>query len=767
MLLSAAFIGMLGQIPIAQRSGPTTASPNAPASYSFLVPMTGRLSLNAIAMAVDGEGSIYLTGTGAVPNLARLNPEMPKKGNNNAFVAKFDPQGRPLWLSYVGGTTRGGTLADPGGDYALDIAVDPAGQAVIVGRTSSTDFPVVNAFQGAAPPPRFFNGFVAKLSSDGKRLIYSSYFGASSADSKLNGVAVGPAGETWVVGSSTSKQIATQFDVSNRDSNQIIVIKLNPAGGVVWSTRMSGETLDGFAVDGFGQPHVAASCFQGRACNAFVSKLSASGSQQLYRERIGYGHAFRLAINTKGEAVVSGTQSLDPIVGPWPAEWGPMATSNLSGYVRVLDPSGRTLSMNYAAGDEVWIAASDRLTVAFNSGAGFLVTERALITRHIDGPIFASDDLGRTWTNMGGPRSARSMEVDQQRDELYVFGFDGSLNRSADGALTWTQDPLSPEPKSSYDGLRFTIDPRNAEIQWTGSYEGSLGAGGKSYVARRVKGGPWEGVGVPPTSGANVTALAVSPHDGSAWVGTEHRGVEVISNEGRTARFEREGLPPRGSPPSPADGISPAQSFAFDPVDPGVVYAAFVGGLYGRFGSPPWVLLTSQLPSNSNSRLNVVVVDRNDPKVLLIGRGDGLFRSADRGQTWQAVVPGPTFVSIVQDPVRPGVMFAAGDVIYGSVDHGVTWQATSNGYDSRVAPGPLAMSARTSRLYVSSRSLQTLPFVMDIAPSGSTYSRSWATYLQKGTLFDIAATPSGITVVALATALGESSSEVTIVQIGR
>jgi hypothetical protein len=54
--------------------------------------------------------------------------------------------------------------------------------------------------------------------------------------------------------------VSTQFDVAGNDSNQTIVLRLNPAGGVVWSTRMSGTAVDGLAVDGTGQPHVAAHC---------------------------------------------------------------------------------------------------------------------------------------------------------------------------------------------------------------------------------------------------------------------------------------------------------------------------------------------------------------------------------------------------------------------------------------------------------------------------------------------------------------------------
>ena len=90
--------------------------------------MSGRLWLGAVA--VDGSGNIYVTGGTNAGDLPAVNAEMPKKGRwINAFVTKFDPNGRPLWSSYVGGSVgRSRTTADPGGDLAFDIAVDPSGQ---------------------------------------------------------------------------------------------------------------------------------------------------------------------------------------------------------------------------------------------------------------------------------------------------------------------------------------------------------------------------------------------------------------------------------------------------------------------------------------------------------------------------------------------------------------------------------------------------------------------------------------------------------------
>jgi uncharacterized protein (TIGR03437 family) len=87
----------------------------------------------------------------------------------DAFIAKFDSNGLLIFLTYLGGT---------GSDIPYGLAVDAAGDIYINGQTTSTDFPlagtpwrpVLSNQQG----PSIANPFVAKLSGDGKTLIWST-----------------------------------------------------------------------------------------------------------------------------------------------------------------------------------------------------------------------------------------------------------------------------------------------------------------------------------------------------------------------------------------------------------------------------------------------------------------------------------------------------------------------------------------------------------------------------------------------------------------
>ena len=108
---------------------------------------------------------------------------------NNVFVTKWSADGsQVLYSTYLGGSGR---------DGASGIAVDANGSAYITGGTSSSDFPTTSgAFQTKLTTPQ--DVFVAKLSPDGSRLIYSTLLGSQSAVS--TGIALDNTGSAVITG---------------------------------------------------------------------------------------------------------------------------------------------------------------------------------------------------------------------------------------------------------------------------------------------------------------------------------------------------------------------------------------------------------------------------------------------------------------------------------------------------------------------------------------------------------------------------------------
>ena len=134
----------------------------------------------AVAVAVDASGEVYFTGGTTSGNFPAANAYRNyNSGLQDVFVTKLSFDGSLLrYSTYLGGS--GGV---PGqGEVGNWIGVDGTGAALVVGTTSSNNFPVT----GTAAQSWFGGGatdaFVAKISPAGTSLLYSTYFGGTSGD---------------------------------------------------------------------------------------------------------------------------------------------------------------------------------------------------------------------------------------------------------------------------------------------------------------------------------------------------------------------------------------------------------------------------------------------------------------------------------------------------------------------------------------------------------------------------------------------------------
>jgi hypothetical protein len=99
-------------------------------------------------IAVNSGGSASVTGWTDSIDFPLVNALQPTfGGGRDAFVAKFDPIGAPLFSTYLGGANS---------DSGSGIAVDSEGNLYLTGRTRSNDFPTVNALQPVNGGPSLF-----------------------------------------------------------------------------------------------------------------------------------------------------------------------------------------------------------------------------------------------------------------------------------------------------------------------------------------------------------------------------------------------------------------------------------------------------------------------------------------------------------------------------------------------------------------------------------------------------------------------------------
>jgi hypothetical protein len=148
-----------------------------------------------LAIAVDGSGNAYVTGSTDSTDFPTVTPLQPSlAGRDDAFVAKLNPTGGTLVFStYLGG------LDDDAGN---GIAVHPTDSSVfVVGSTRSVDFPLTSALQAGLAGR--FDAFVTRLSASGAALVTSTYLGGAGDDA-AQAIAVDADGVAYVTGSTNS-----------------------------------------------------------------------------------------------------------------------------------------------------------------------------------------------------------------------------------------------------------------------------------------------------------------------------------------------------------------------------------------------------------------------------------------------------------------------------------------------------------------------------------------------------------------------------------
>jgi Beta-propeller repeat len=174
--------------------------------YSTYLPDT---AATATAIAIDIQDNAYITGqsTTGVPYVIKLSPDG-SAIQYNVFLAYLSEVHHPA-LRYTGALAtiqsadRGANLASGAGNA---VTIDPVGNAIVVGSTSSPDFPVT---PGALQPKLAGsqNIFVVKLDPAGE-ITYATYVGGSGADTP-SAVQTDSAGNIYVAGATNSLDFPT------------------------------------------------------------------------------------------------------------------------------------------------------------------------------------------------------------------------------------------------------------------------------------------------------------------------------------------------------------------------------------------------------------------------------------------------------------------------------------------------------------------------------------------------------------------------------
>jgi hypothetical protein len=420
------------------------------------------------AIAVDGAGDAYVTGTTSSPNFPLENALFSTSAGVgiHAFVTELNSTGSGLvYSTYLGGSSF---------DQAMGIAVDSGGNAVVAGLTASSDFPLADPTQ--ASQAGSYDAFVTRLNSTGTALVESTYFGGSGSDA-ANAVAYDTYGVVYLVGQTQSFNLpienATQTALAGTQNAFLAVFSPPeppaPAAptGLTATAGNASVPLSWVASSGASTYSVyRGTSAGGESTTAIASGITATsysntgltnGTQYYYKVA---------AVNAGGTSPLSAEASATP-EPPQPAAPTGLTAGSLTTDIPVNDPSFEGLACGTTPG-----------AIAQNCvPTGWSVTGTADATLP---PIGAWDGIPDgsqvAWSNGGtltqilsttvapGTTYTLSVWVSERKNPANTFSPDIQLLAGSTPLITWTTSaPGGALPTKNGDGTYTWVD-------WTGTY---------------------------------------------------------------------------------------------------------------------------------------------------------------------------------------------------------------------------------------------------------------------------------------------------------
>ncbi len=200
---------------------------------------TGRDSATAIVAAPSGR--VYLAGlTNSNSGIATPGSHQPAHGggSTDAFLARFDATGQPLWGTYYGGNGSSSNINEF--ELATTLSMDEHGNVYVSGRTLSTNN-IATAGVAYSTYNGNTDGFTAKFDSTGARL-WGSYFGGSGSEQPTGSAYKLGSGRIYLTGFTNSGNLASAdalqpvFDTSQLNPADMFFAAFDDQGQQIYCT---------------------------------------------------------------------------------------------------------------------------------------------------------------------------------------------------------------------------------------------------------------------------------------------------------------------------------------------------------------------------------------------------------------------------------------------------------------------------------------------------------------------------------------------------
>jgi len=613
------------------------------------------------AMTVDAAGNAYVTGaTNSIDFPETPNALPPFEGQSrgigsDAFVSKFDPNGGLLYSTYLGGK---------GWDEAYGIAADSAGNIYVTGQTTSPNFPTTSgAFRtqcgcdasGHGHP----DGFVVKLNSAGS-LVYSTFLGVETYG--VGDMAVDATGNAYVTGTCGLGLPIVNGFLQIGDPGGVFLLKLNStASAILYSTYVvSGASFGrGIAIDSAGNAFLTGETYSlnlplrnaawstkrggefGPSPDMFVAKIDTTKSAAdslIYSTYLPASGGFDIALGASGCVYVSG------------------------------DASPKDFPRKTILKELKWNEEDDKLRFPYDLLAlGFVAK--------LDPAKSGESSLVYCTFYSRSAFNGRSIGLDSE-ESVYLAGSSSSPHRSPlpianasfgggvfirssdDGQTFETLDHGLPNVQLTH----LAIDPKNPSIIYAGPGNGLFKStdGGFNWVSIdkdiRV-----------PVYLTNV--LAIDPQTPSTLYAGVDTGpidpdeqvlADVFKSSDGGESWKATGLVNRGLN---------VRALAIDPVNTAVIYAGGTSGwtpgslgqkVAGVFKSTDrgdtWNVMNNGLTSID---VNVLAIDPKGTRTIYAGTKSGLFKSTNGGNSWNVAGLPDYILALAVDPQTPSTVYAS------------------------------------------------------------------------------------------------------------
>lgn len=184
---------------------------------------------------IDKNGNIYAVGvTGSISGIATSGAHKTVTNNADGMIVKFDSTCNLQWATYYGEGNIGG------------IGIDDSNNVYVSGPTyATTGIATPGAYQSANANATYTDAFIAKFNSSGTRL-WGTYFGGTSYESGCS-LSISPSGNVFIAGMTRSPNGIASFNAiqsSLRGTADAFVAAFSPLGSLFYSSYFGGNDAE-------------------------------------------------------------------------------------------------------------------------------------------------------------------------------------------------------------------------------------------------------------------------------------------------------------------------------------------------------------------------------------------------------------------------------------------------------------------------------------------------------------------------------------------